>query len=56
MAEWCDSVYREDSGRRVLRGGSFNDLARSARSASRLSSQPDDRYNYNGFRVARTYN
>jgi formylglycine-generating enzyme required for sulfatase activity len=64
--EWCSDWYREDdyklsprkdptgatSGpRRVLRGGSYNDIASNVRSARRMSSQPTNRYNNDGFRV-----
>jgi formylglycine-generating enzyme required for sulfatase activity len=44
-----------DAGRRVLRGGSFNNYARNARSANRNDNYPGNRYNTYGFRVARTY-
>jgi len=39
---------------RVLRGGSWNDSPRYLRSAYRLGSSPDFRYNTIGFRLART--
>ena len=68
--EWCQTVYRReygtdnapedltvtDSDRRVLRGGSFFDVAPLVRSASRTVADPDDRNADVGFRVARTYN
>ena len=40
--------------RRVLRGGSWNSLPRSLRSANRLRLDAEDRGSLNGFRVART--
>jgi serine/threonine protein kinase/formylglycine-generating enzyme required for sulfatase activity len=40
---------------RVLRGGSFNDLASNVRSASRNSDAPATRINNDGFRPARTF-
>jgi formylglycine-generating enzyme required for sulfatase activity len=62
--EWCQSLYkpypyRPDDGRedfqaggvRVVRGGSWTDLARYARCACRLRYDPDRFYNLVGFRV-----
>ena len=40
---------------RIQRGGSWYDIARDCRSASRDSSDPSARHNYGGFRVVRTY-
>jgi formylglycine-generating enzyme required for sulfatase activity len=45
-----------DRGRRSLRGGSFNHDPDDVRAASRHFSQPDDKFRWNGFRVARTLN
>jgi formylglycine-generating enzyme required for sulfatase activity len=45
-----------DSGRRVLRGGSWLDLPRDLRAAYRGRGIPDSRFNYAGFRLARTLN
>lgn len=42
----------KDSGRRVLRGGSFDSDRSDARCAARSYSGPDDRGSYIGFRVA----
>lgn len=53
--EWCDSVYREGSEDRVLRGGSFYYLAHVVRSAYRDLVNPDNRLSRLGIRVARTY-
>lgn len=39
---------------RVLRGGSWGSYPRSLRAAYRLRNTPDDRLDFNGFRVART--
>ena len=44
-----------DSARRVLRGGSWLGFPRSLRSALRYENAPDDRGNYTGFRIARTF-
>ena len=40
---------------RVLRGGSFYDMASNVRSAQRITAVPTLRYNLIGFRPARTY-
>ncbi len=67
--EWCSDIYAKDayskhahenpiyveSGRvRVIRGGSWNCSARACRSANRYRNDPEDRYYYLGFRLART--
>jgi formylglycine-generating enzyme required for sulfatase activity len=44
-------VHKEDSVSRVLRGGSFNDVANVARSAARSNVGPDFRGNFLGLRV-----
>ena len=66
VLEWTRSLYkpypyRVDDGRenlgasdrksRVVRGGSFDNLDRSARAAYRSSLAPGYRYRYLGFRV-----
>jgi len=55
--EWCDSFYFKDetdsNSYRVLRGGSWSNNARSARSAIRRSSSPGDSYHLIGFRLVR---
>ena len=53
--EWCDSVYRESSGHRVLHGGSFYFHADFVRSAFRIVRRPDERDRSLGIRVARAY-
>jgi len=66
--EWCEdwkADYTKDpvadpkgpnSGKyRVLRGGSFDYVARYTRSADRFNLTPDDRDLNNGFRLAKTY-
>ena len=55
VSEWCDSDYQEGSEGRVLRGGSFVDAARVARSANRGGYHPTVRSDVVGFRSARTY-
>lgn len=69
VAEWCHGTYRPyfgstkdigdltplaDSASRMLRGGSFFNPAFLVRSADRLGYQPSFRFNYLGFRIART--
>lgn len=62
--EWCEDWYGEYSGgsisdpkgassgsSRVLRGGSWFNLAGSCRSAPRSDRDPERRYNFSGFRV-----
>jgi len=64
--EWCADWYGAypdepvvdptgpDTGvSRVLRGGSWADFARDARSAYRIHDQPSNRYDFYGFRLAR---
>ena len=63
--EWCsdwygsysssaqtDPVGPSSGSRRVLRGGSYIDSAWDGRVSDRLNSQPDDRYDSSGFRLA----
>ncbi len=49
---WLDSC--SDSGRRVLRGGSWHYSPLILRSAARGRGVTGDRYDFLGFRVART--
>ena len=53
----CDggAWERGDCSLRVLRGGSWYDYPRNLRAAVRNGDDTGDRYNYNGFRVARTF-
>lgn len=51
--EWTDSLYREGSSSRVLRGGSWRNNANHARAAYRGNNHPDDRNFDLGFRVGR---
>jgi hypothetical protein len=46
-------VRAESGERRVLRGGSWNNNGRNARSAQRNNNTPDKRNNNTGFRLAR---
>src|SRR5262249_9204449 len=50
-----DIKYIKDDNRRLLRGGSFDYLAAIVRSANRTWVPPGFRYNYIGFRPARTF-
>ena len=65
--EWCNDWYGDYSASfstdpagpstgmsRVLRGGNWYYGSGDCRSSSRINGGPDDRYNYIGFRVART--
>ena len=65
VADWYDEEYYTispernpqgpDSGSwRVLRGGSWYDVQRSVRAASRYGYEPSRSYNYLGFRCARS--
>jgi formylglycine-generating enzyme required for sulfatase activity len=49
--EWCASDYTENSGRKVLRGGSFYGDAFSATCASRHGLEPSYSNHFRGFRV-----
>jgi formylglycine-generating enzyme required for sulfatase activity len=44
-----------DQSLRVLRGGSWYDTPQGLRSAVRIGNSPDYRYDYAGFRIARTF-
>jgi len=67
--EWCQDWYGDypsgsvtdptgaaSGSYRVLRGGSFDYRSSTVRSATRTSLRPVNRFSYNGFRPARTYN
>jgi formylglycine-generating enzyme required for sulfatase activity len=47
------SAWQGDASRRVLRGGSWNSSPSLVRSARRCVSNPDERFSFAGFRVAR---
>lgn len=47
------SAWQGDDTKRILRGGSWNNAPRNVRSAIRNSYQPDLRYSFFGFRLAR---
>ena len=49
--EWCHEVHRKGS-KRVIRGGSWYDVARDVRAASRITYEPGHRYDFLGFRLA----
>jgi hypothetical protein len=50
--EWCQDCYDSSCSPRVLRGGSWYDLASYCRVADRFYNSPGDRYNRIGFRLA----
>ncbi len=52
---WMTAESRPDGVRRVVRGGSWNDNARNARSAFRYWGPPDVRYDALGFRCSRVH-
>ena len=53
--EWTADCWEGDCGRRVLRGGSWGDLAVVLRPGARDWDRAGDRIDGNGFRVARTF-
>jgi formylglycine-generating enzyme required for sulfatase activity len=68
--EWCEDLWHKnyegaptdglvwlqggDAASRVVRGGAWNNIPQSLRSANRIASRSDSRFNFLGFRVART--
>lgn len=52
--EWVQDRYDNEHGHRVLRGGSWNYRAQSARAADRGGNVPANRSYDLGFRLART--
>ena len=52
--EWTGSLWSEKEKYRVLRGGSWFDLSGRAACSSRAGVHPHFRFNYVGFRCART--
>jgi formylglycine-generating enzyme required for sulfatase activity len=52
--EWTSSIWDDQPGRRVPRGGSWLNYPQKLRSANRLGSDSGDRNFIYGFRVART--
>ncbi len=52
--EWCEDWYDEDKDTKVLRGGSWFNVAVFSRSAFRFRGIPVSRYGGNGFRLLRT--
>jgi formylglycine-generating enzyme required for sulfatase activity len=51
--EWCENTWNSNSAFRVLRGGSWGNLAESLRSALRGYNSPSFRNAHIGFRVCR---
>ena len=51
--EWMENLYKEESGWRALRGGSWVNDLRNLRCSARLYLHPDNWYNLVGFRVVR---
>jgi len=52
--EWCEDWYDKEEKEKVLRGGSWGDVAVITRSADRDRSNPSYRLNVVGFRLLRT--
>lgn len=62
VGEWCADIYRSynpngfvEPGLRVIRGGSYNDLATYCRCATRNALEPEWKNRFTGFRVAADY-
>lgn len=53
ISEWCSDETTD--GKRIIRGGCWDDPARLCRSAARLALSPTDSAKYNGFRVVLEY-
>lgn len=54
VREWTDDCYNVDCAKRVLRGGSWADIAINSRSAFRFGVVPGSTFSGSGFRIART--
>jgi formylglycine-generating enzyme required for sulfatase activity len=52
VEEWCDDRWEPGALARVLRGGSWSNVGRNCRSASRDGYTPHDRDHFIGFRLA----
>jgi formylglycine-generating enzyme required for sulfatase activity len=52
--EWCSDLYSKDGTRRVIRGGSWADDARSCRASCRDAGPPSSRWRRSGVRLARS--
>ncbi len=50
--EWVQNSYRQDPAKRILRGGSFFNLARDLRVSNRLWATPETAHRNMGFRCA----
>ena len=52
--EWTSDCWEGDCGRRVVRGGSWDDAAEGLRLGARFWFTADGRFSDQGFRVSRT--
>jgi predicted KAP-like P-loop ATPase len=52
--EWCEDWYDTEQTYKILRGGSWYNIANFSRSAFRSNGNPTFRINYRGFRLLRT--
>jgi formylglycine-generating enzyme required for sulfatase activity len=50
--EWVEDAYEEDAAKRLLKGGSFYNVARDLRSSNRLWATPETAHRNMGFRCA----
>jgi formylglycine-generating enzyme required for sulfatase activity len=55
VREWCSSEYDESIGRRVVRGGSWDDSPVDLRTLGSSWTMPDVRLNNRGFRLVQDF-